>query len=256
MMYKVIIVDDEPHARRYLSELIQKDEELDLIESFGNGHDALDFLDKENIDIVFLDIEMPGINGIDLLGKLAPNHKAEIIFTTAYNQYAVTAFEAQALDYLLKPFDEERFSLAVERAKVQLDLKSRDQLHKQISDLYEGFKTNRSPQVNQFVIKEKGLEFTVKTNNIIVIEADGVYAVLVTKNKKHLYRVALNDLDATLPSCFLRIHRSYIINTEQLVKLRYLNNSTFSFEMTNGSKYTSGRSYQDKIKEMFNEKGA
>ncbi|MBO3697396.1 LytTR family DNA-binding domain-containing protein [Roseivirga sp. E12] len=257
MIYSAIIVDDEPHARRYLSELIAKDPEIKLAGEFRNGKEALNYLSSNKVDIVFLDIEMPNVNGLEVANGLTEgaNQNAVIIFTTAYNQYAITAFEAQALDYLLKPFDELRFTKALNRAKTQVDLQGQDLLHHKIADLYDNFKKSKSPQIHEFVIKEKGLEFSINTSKIIAIEASGVYAILITKQKGHLYRIALNDLESNLPSSFLRIHRSSIVNLDHLSKFKYLNNSTFEFSMDNEKVYVSGRSYQSRIKSVLSEKG-
>jgi len=257
MIYSAIIVDDEPHARRYLSDLISNDPEIKLIGQFGNGKEALRFLSENNVDIIFLDIEMPKTNGLEVAKSLTEKSagKTVIIFTTAYNQYAITAFEAQALDYLLKPFDESRFLKALNRAKTQIDLQGQELLHNKITALYDSFKKSKSPQLHEFIIKEKGLEFSISTSKIVAIEASGVYAVLVTKQKGHLYRIALNDLESKLPQSFLRIHRSSIINLDHLNRFKYLNNSTFEFNMANEKAYTSGRSYLNSIKSTLSDKG-
>lgn len=257
MIYSAIIVDDEPHARRYLSDLISKDPEINLMGQFGNGNEALSFLAKNDIDIIFLDIEMPKTNGLEVANWLTnkASRKTSVIFTTAYNQYAITAFEAQALDYLLKPFDENRFKKGLNRAKTQVDLHGQELLHSKIAAVYDSFKKSKTPQLHEFVIKEKGLEFSIGTSKITAIEANGVYAVLVTQQESHLYRIALNDLESKLPLSFLRIHRSSIINLDHLHKFKYLNNSTFEFTMSNENTYTSGRSYLNSVKSALVEKG-
>lgn len=257
MIYSAIIVDDEPHARRYLSDLVSADTEIKLMGEFRNGREALQFLSTNKIDMVFLDIEMPNTNGIEVAHRLTEelNGNSIIIFTTAYNQYAIRAFEAQALDYLLKPFDEVRFAQALNRAKRQIDLQSQDQLHSKITTLYEDFKKSKTPQIHEFIVKEKGLELSIKTHEIVVIEASGVYAVLITKQQQKLHRVALNDLEGKLPTSFLRVHRSYVINLDHLESFKYLNNSTFEFKMCDGKSYISGRSYQANIKSLLNKKG-
>lgn len=254
MIYKTIIVDDEPHARRYLSELLQSDDEVNEIGQFGNGKEALKFLSDNAVDIIFLDIEMPNVNGLEVVRSLPEEHLAEIIFTTAYNQYAITAFEAQALDYLLKPFDEKRLIKALSRAKAQIDLKANDQLHRKISLLYEDFNAAKSPQLSEFILKEKGLEFKVRSNKIQAIQAESVYVELITQNNRHLYRIAMNDLEKQLPKNFLRIHRSTIINMDFLKKWKYQNNSTFLFEMYNGESFSSARGYLDKVKSALKER--
>ncbi len=254
MIYKTIIVDDEPHARRYLSELLSNDEEVNELAQFGNGKEALKFLNENKVDIVFLDIEMPNINGLEVIKSLPSDCKAEIIFTTAYNQYAITAFEAQALDYLLKPFDETRLIKALERAKTQIDLKANRDLQQKVSMLYQNFNTAKSPQLHEFILKEKGLEYKVKSSKIYAIRAESVYVTLITQNSQHLYRATMNDLETRLPSSFLRIHRSVIINMDFVKSWKYQNDSTFEFKMSNQLSFSSARSYQDRVKMVLNGK--
>ena len=175
-------------------------------------------------------------------------------FLKLITQYAITAFEAQALDYLLKPFDEKRLIKALSRAKSQIDLKANDQLHRKISLLYEDFNAAKSPQLSEFILKEKGLEFKVRSNKIHAIQAESVYVELITQNNRHLYRIAMNDLEKQLPQNFLRIHRSTIINMDFLKKWKYQNNSTFLFEMNNGESFSSARGYLDKVKSVLKER--
>jgi len=252
MKIKTIIVDDEPHARRYLADLLDKDDDLELMAQLKNGREALDYLSDHPTDLVFLDIHMPGINGLEVMKQVPKTQTPFIIFTTAYDQYAITAFEAQAMDYLLKPFDEQRLSKSVDRVKEQLALKKEAGFHQQMVQMYQDFRDAQSPQLTEFIIKERGFEKVIKTKDIQYIEASSVYAELHTADGKYLYRVALNLLEKQLSASFLRIHRSLLVNTEHLAKTQYLNNNTYQFSMTNGDKLVSSRSYKAEIMQKLN----
>ena len=247
MKIRTIIVDDEPHARRYLNDLLHSDQDLEVMAQLKNGREALDYLTQYETDLVFLDIHMPGINGLEVLKQVPAGSSPFIIFTTAYDQYAITAFEAQAIDYLLKPFDEQRLIKALERVKDQLELKKAAGFHAQMVRMYQDFQDAQSPQLTEFVIKDKGFEKVIKTKDILWIEANSVYAELHTQEGKYLYRVALNLLEKQVAGSFLRVHRSFLVNTNHISKTTYLNNNTYCFKMVNGHELVSSRSYKVKI---------
>ena len=247
MSIKAIIVDDEPHARRYLGDLVAGDADIELLAALKNGREALTYLKENSVDLVFLDIHMPGINGLDVLQQLPKDSAPIIVFTTAYDQYAITAFESAALDYLLKPFDEKRLAKALDRVKEQISFKEQSAFHQKIASLYQDFKDAQAPQLTEFIIKERGFEKVVKTRDIHWIEANSVYAELYTENEKHLYRVALNLLESELPSEFMRIHRSIIVNKDYIQRTVYQNNNTYLFKMKTGKELLSSRSYKAEI---------
>ncbi len=247
MKIKTIIVDDEPHARRYLSDLLRTDEEIELLDELKNGREALAYLESHPVDLVFLDIHMPGINGLEVMQQIPAGNTPFIVFTTAYDQYAITAFEASAMDYLLKPFDKQRLAKSLDRVKEQLEFRKDSDFRQKMLGLYRDFQDARSPQLTEFVIKDRGFEKVIKATDILWIEASSVYAELHTENERHLYRVALNLLDKELSSDFLRIHRSIIVNTTHILKTSYLNNNTYQFRMSNGKELISSRSYKADI---------
>lgn len=253
MSIKTIIVDDEPHARRYLSDLLREDEEVELLDELKNGREALVYLKDNLVDLVFLDIHMPGINGLEVIQQMPGDHSPFIVFTTAYDQYAITAFEASAMDYLLKPFDKQRLTKSLDRVKEQIELRKESGFHQKMISLYRDFQDAKSPQLTEFVIKERGFEKVIKATDILWIEANSVYAELHTHDEKHLYRVALNLLDKQLSSDFLRIHRSIILNTSHISKTSYQNNNTYKFRMDNGRELLSSRSYKAEIMHRLGE---
>lgn len=246
MKVTVLIVDDEPHARRYLRDLLIRDREVDLLGECKNGREALTFIHNKKPDIVLLDIQMPGITGIEVAHQVKSSGSL-VIFTTAYDQYALKAFEAEALNYLLKPFDEKRFFEVLHNAKDMIALKQQAALSEKIMGLYNDYRQARSPHLTEFVIRDKGLERVIKTNDIVFLEARSVYVILHTLKDAVLYRAALNLLAQQLPPEFLQIHRSYVINTAHIRSFRYLNNNTFVFDMANGKKVRSSRSYKNDI---------
>lgn len=248
---KTIIVDDEPHARRYLSELLIQDLEIEILATLKNGREAIEFLTNNEADLVFLDIHMPGINGLEVVKQLPENRKPIVIFTTAYDQYAIKAFEEDALDYLLKPFDNQRLKKSLERIKTQLTLHQQSDLNEKISALYENFQDSQSSFLTEFILKDKGFERALKCKDIEWIEASSVYAELNTKTKKHLYRIAMNELESQLPPSFMRIHRSLIVNTEMVLRTKYLNNNTYELHMESGVVLVTSRSYKSQIMKRF-----
>lgn len=252
MKITAIIVDDEPHARRYIHDLLDKDEEVHILSECKNGREVLEFVKNKIPDVIFLDIQMPGMTGMEVATKLKSLNSV-IVFTTAYDQYAIKAFEVEALDYLLKPFDEKRFYEVLDRVKEIIEKDQQALLSSKLLNVYDKFKQAQSPHVHKLIIKEKGLERAIAIEDIAYLEASSVYVIIYTKAESILYRTTLNLLEQQLPNNFLRVHRSFIINTNHIEISKYLNNNTFSFMMTNGKKVTSSRSYKDKVDRRFSQ---
>ncbi|MEO1051723.1 MAG: response regulator [Bacteroidota bacterium] len=254
MTIKTAIVDDEPHARRYIADLLRQDDDIHLIGELRNGREALAFIAEEKPELIFLDIHMPGISGLDVVKKLPEHEQPIIIFTTAYDQYAIKAFEAEALDYLLKPFDETRLFDALDRAKSFINLKEQAKFNQKLLNLYQDFVQSKTPHLTRFVIKDKGLEKVIKLNEVLWLEASSVYVIIHSTKGQQLYRVTMNLLEEQLPpDMFIRIHRSIIVNYECVDKVVYQNNNTFSFRMNNGKSLISSRSYKAVISAFLSE---
>jgi two-component system LytT family response regulator len=249
-----LIVDDEPYARRCISDFLSKDHEMELLGTCRNGREAIAFVEQNEPDIVFLDIEMPGINGIEVANAIK-SYKCVVIFTTAYDGYALKAFEVEAVNYLLKPFGSMRFEEALNAAKDIVSLKKQAEFSKNVMNLYNNYKESNSPHLTEFVLKDNGIERIIKANDVCFLEARSVYVIVRTEEDAHLYRAALNLLEKQLPVSFLRVHRSFIINTNFIETYKYLNNNTFAFQMKNGEKIVSSRSYKDGIKNALGSVG-
>ncbi|MEO9967403.1 MAG: LytTR family DNA-binding domain-containing protein [Reichenbachiella sp.] len=247
MKLTCILVDDEPHARRYLSELLKADGEIEVQGEFRNGNEALRYLTGTAPDLIFLDIHMPGIDGMSL-AKLLKGKKSLVVFTTAYNHHAVEAFEVEALDYLLKPFNQERFSHVIERAKERISTSQQADLNLKVKQLINDFESNKSPHLTALEFKERGLYKKIDVQDVVCFEANSVYVKVHTSTGSPLYRTSLNLLEQQLPAGqFVRIHRSLIINRDQMLRFQYLNNNTFRFVMSNDQELVSSRSYYSQI---------
>jgi two-component system LytT family response regulator len=250
---KVLVVDDEPLARILIIELLKDFPEFQLIGECSNGTEALKAV-KENLpDLVFLDVQMPEMDGLTLLEKIQKEHLPEIIFVTAYDQFAIRAFDFHAVDYLLKPFSKERFEKALSRVKERLSNHSTINLaHRQISSLLENYQ-NKSAPLKRLFIKDKGKIILLEPETIDWIEADDKYLRLHTASgKSYLLRQTLNALEAELDAqAFARIHRSTIVNLARVRELNPLFNGEYVLILVNGTKLTLSRNYKNRFFEQF-----
>ena len=252
MKYSVLIADDEPHARDYLRQLVEGAEHLDLKGVCESGTAVLKFCKTFTPQIILLDIQMPGLNGVETARQLmAQDSPPVIVFTTAFDQYAIEAFEVAALAYLLKPFSKAQWEQAMLRARAWVDTHQKAQFDLQMQALFERYQGSQSSHLEYFDIKEKGLVHRVLCGDILYIVSDSEYVRLHTARQYWLQRTALELLDQQLSPSFLRIHRSYIINRDKVMNWQYLNNGTYRFEMADGQELKSSRSYQQFIREVL-----
>lgn len=242
-MKKVIIVDDEAPARKLIKEFLQAHKDLVIIDECNNGVDAVKAINTFKPDLVFLDIQMPGLTGFEVLQKV--DEMPQIIFSTAYDQYAFKAFEVNAVDYLLKPFKQERFDEAIE--KIMTNDKS---YFSQIQTLVNGLNEQETHLTNILVSVRNKL-INIPVNNIIYIQADGNYAKLILEKGSHLTSYCLSKLEQKLnPQQFIRVHRSAVININA-VKEAYSYPSNYELIMTNGDMVKVSRSYLDNIRKLI-----
>lgn len=252
MKRSVIIADDEPNAREYLTRLINGNNHLELLGTFQNGLEVLEFCKSMSPDLIFLDIEMPGLNGIETARRIMKNNSnSMIIFTTAYDEYAIKAFELEAIGYLLKPFTNKDFDKAVLRAETLLDSFEKTKFSKRIERLWENFSRSDQVFLSHVDIKEKGLIKRIEINDLLYLESDSEYIRFVTSGSVHLKRLSLRMLQKQLPSYFQRIHRSFILNTNKISKWKSLPDGRFQFIMKNEVKIESSRSYRTEIQDWL-----
>jgi two-component system, LytTR family, response regulator len=243
---RTIIVDDEPAARARLVRLLAQDPEMELVAECRNGMEALDAVQKHRPDLIFLDVQMPQMNGIETLDRIDDERKPFVVFVTAYDQYALKAFDRNAVDYLLKPYDDDRFFSSLEKAKKHIDMRMNSKLTGKLLDLMREHMHAKSEYTEVFTIREKGREY--KAN------VDDNYLCLQMKDRSHLYRMTMNAVESELdPARFLRIHRSFLVNTAHIRNTRYSGNNEFIFSMANGERIVSGRSYKEQIAKALQE---
>lgn len=247
---RALIVDDEPLARERVREMLSAYADIELIKDCANGQEAIKAVREHRPDLVFLDVQMPGTDGFEVLEALDPDLIPTIIFITAYDQYAVRAFEVYALDYLLKPFDRERFEKALERAKKHiLESRSGDLTERVLQALNE-IKT-KPEYLERLVIRANGHIFFLKTEEVDWLEAEGNYVRLHSGKESYLLREALSALETQLdPKKFLRIHRSAIVNIERIQELQPWFHGEYRIILQDGVQLTLSRSYRDKLNEL------
>ena len=227
---RALIVDDEPLARSNLAVLLRSDPEIGVVGECGSGTEALGEIRVASPDLLFLDVQMPECDGFDVLEMLGSNLPPAIVFVTAYDHYALRAFEAGALDYLLKPFDNARFELALSRAKHKIRL---------------GQDNGRTQRLDRVAIKNAGQLSFVKISEIDWIEAADYYACLHVGPRSHLLRRTLSDLEEDLdPSAFCRVHRSSIVNLERVRGLKLRQDGEYEVLLESGTSVRLSRRYR------------
>ena len=253
----MIIADDEPNAREYLVQLINEMPSLKLMGAYKNGAEVIQFCKTMVPDIILLDIEMPGINGIDTARKLMQmNPNCLILFITAYDHYAIAAFELMAIGYLLKPFSTNEFEKVINRAEQMLQDRDKLQFQERIERLWKHYHSPKKTFLKTIEIKEKGLIVTVQVSDILFIKSDSEYVQITTHKGTYLQRQSLTLLLDQLPDHFHRIHRSYILNSDKIQSWRYLVNGTFQFQLAQDFSIRSSRSYQNSINDWLRNKRA
>ncbi|TCK68889.1 LytTR family two component transcriptional regulator [Winogradskyella wandonensis] len=241
-MKKVVIIDDEASGRQLIKQYLEDYPELILLGEANNGVDAVKIINKFKPDLVFLDIQMPGMTGFDVLTHL--EELPQIIFSTAYDQYALKAFEVHAVDYLLKPYTKERFKMAVDK------LKENVQVNK-ARPLAESLLMDTPIYPERILVQSQNKLVTIAVEDVIRIEAYGDYSKLVTEAKTYVSNYGISTLEEKLnESIFIRIHRSSIIN---LNAVKELNKYTKSYDVTmkNGDVVRVSRGYMENIKKLM-----
>jgi len=248
---RVLVADDEPLARERLRLLLSREEGIDLVAECPNGTEAIDAIDRLQPDLVFLDIQMPGATGFEVIEAIGAERMPLVVFVTAFDQYALRAFDVHALDYLLKPFDRERFHEALIRARQQLDRRTNGDLERRLLELVQDLKPS-AQRLERFVIKSGGRVFFVRSDEIDWIEAAGNYVKLHVAGDAHLFRETMNTLEAQLdPDIFFRIHRCHIVNIERVRELQPWFNGEYVVFLRNGTRLTLSRGYREKLQERI-----
>jgi two-component system, LytTR family, response regulator len=237
---RTLVVDDEPLARSNLTVLLRLDPDIEIVGECRSGFEALAEIRGRRPDLVFLDVQMPECDGFDVVEQLGKDLPHAVVFVTAYDQYALKAFEAGALDYLLKPFDNARFDRALGRAKERIAL------------------SKEAPRkIDRLVIKGAGQVTFVKISEIDWIEAADYYACLHVRTKTHLLRRRMADLERELdPAVFCRIHRSSIVNINRIRGLEVGEDGEYEVTLDTGARLRLSRRYRKQLQSLMGIRGA
>ncbi len=248
---RAVIVDDEPLARRRIRRMLVADSEIEILEDCSNGREAIEVIGKQSPDLVFLDVQMPEVDGFAVLQSIKPEKMPLVVFVTAFDRYAIRAFEFYALDYLLKPFDRRRFERSLERAKSRLSSGREGDLGQRALSLLEELKA-RSNHIERLVIKSGGRAFFLKIDEIDWIEAEGKYVRLHVGKESYLLREAISSLEAHLdPKQFPRIHRSTIVNIDRIRELQPWFHNEYRVILRDGTELMLSRSFRKKLGELL-----
>ena len=241
---RVLIVDDEPLARRGVSVRLRKFSDVEIVGQCADGESAVENILNLRPDLVFLDVQMPGIDGFEVIRALPTDQLPAIIFLTAYEEHALRAFAVHALDYLLKPLDDERFSAAVNRARAQLDTTRKAAL---IGRMLQSLQQS-SGYTSRFLVRIGSRIQVVLVEDLQWIAAAGDYSEFHTPHATHLLRESKNTLERKLdPDKFARIHRSRIVRLDQILELRSIENREYVVKLRDGSQHRSSRTYADRL---------
>jgi len=248
MRLTTLIVDDEPLAREGLRGLLSRDPQVAEILEAKDGREAIKVIRDSNPDLMFLDVQMPEMDGFGVIRKIGAEHMPTVVFVTAHDQYAIQAFEINALDYLLKPVIEERFVKALERAKSHIRANVGPDSNRQIIGLLETMAAHRS-YVKRMAVRSAEKIVFVDLQDVDWIGAAENYVELHVGHANHLLHVTMNNLEKSLdPKIFLRIHRSTIVNIARIKSLQSGAHGEFVLTLQDGTRLPSGRTYSDRLR--------
>jgi two-component system LytT family response regulator len=251
---RTIIVDDEPAARRGVRLLLERDGGVDIVGEAGGGAEAAELIARERPELAFLDVQMPGCDGFQALVRAGVGHAPAVIFVTAYDEHALRAFEVNAVDYLLKPYDDVRFAAALQRGKDEVRRRQADTVNSRLHQLLDYLQQVPAPAAppenaaDRILLKSSGEIFFLKAEEIDWIEAEGDYMKFHVNGRTHLMRETMARLEARLdPKHFIRIHRSTIVNIDRLRKLSPSFAGEYAVILHDGTKLKLSRGYHERI---------
>jgi two-component system, LytTR family, response regulator len=243
---RTLIVDDEPIARARVLSLLLEEPDVDVVGECAGGSQAVSFIRSQSPDLVFLDIQMPEMDGFEVARALQPERMPALVFVTAFDQYALRAFECHALDYLLKPFSAQRFKSALSHARQQLAQRQATTLGRQLLEILPEMRS-REPVRDRLVVRSSGRVYFVRIADIDWCEAAGNYVALHVGQQSHLTRETMSRLESQLDQRFVRIHRSTIVNVDRVQELRSSFNGEHVLLLRDGTRLTLSRGYRDAL---------
>ncbi|MGH7616632.1 MAG: LytR/AlgR family response regulator transcription factor [Gemmatimonadaceae bacterium] len=250
MTLRVVVVDDEPLPRQRVRDLVSQHPSLTFVGEARNGTEALDVLVDLRPDLAFLDIQMPELDGLQVAASLADDAPPAIVFVTAFDEYAIRAFEVDAIDYLLKPVTLERFTAAVERVLKRLD-RPEESVHGSIQALATRIASDQG-FATRFVARRGSKHYFVRAGDVDWIEAVGNYVRLQTGDMSHLVRETMKNMEARLdPAHFVRIHRSAIVSIDRIQSIEVRDQGEYFLTMANVLRLVSSRGYSERVRGLL-----
>lgn len=244
---RTVIVDDEPNARKMIRTLLSKEKDFEVVAECKDGEKAIKAIETLRPDLVFLDVQMPGADGFDVLLSLNLEKLPVVVFVTAYDKYAVRAFKVHALDYLLKPFDDERFSDALDRVREEMKKNRVDDMHQRLKALISTVKSDRIAS-DRLLIKSAGRITFLPQDKIDWIEAAGNYLQIHVGKETHLVRGSVTSMEEKLlQDRFVRIHRSTIVNFDRVKEMTPSHRGEFEVVLVSGERLALSRRYREKV---------
>jgi two-component system, LytTR family, response regulator len=249
-LIRTLIVDDEPLARAAIRNMLTRHDEIQIVGECSSGAEAILAIESGAPDLVFLDVQMPEVDGFGVVEAIGIEHFPCFIFVTAYDQYAVRAFETHALDYLLKPFDRERFDAAMNRAMQQMRRKeSADEMSLRLQELV---RESRAPHLQRFIIREPNRIFFLAAKDVDWIEAQGNYVNLHAGTHTYMLREPLGEIETQLaPGTFRRIHRSTIVNVDCIRELQLLFHGGYTVVLRDGTELKLSERFRENLRKDF-----
>ena len=248
---RTLVVDDEPIARERILSLLQQEDDVEVIGECSDGGQAVSAINQQSPDLVFLDVQMPGTDGFGVIQHIGADRMPTVVFVTAYDEYALKAFEVHALDYLLKPFGKDRFQETLKHAREHLERRRAGDLGRRLLAIVQDLKPDQ-PRFDRLVVKSGGRVFFLRTEEIDWVEAAGNYVRLHLGEESHLFRETMNGMEGRLDTRqFVRIHRSRIVNTERIKELQPWFNGEYVVILRNGTRLTLSRGYREKLQEQL-----
>jgi len=244
-MIKTIIVEDEKLARDLIKDYLRNHEDFELIGEYEDGFSGLKAINEMKPDLIFLDIQMPKLTGFEMIEVL--EHHPAIIFTTAYDQFALKAFEHNALDYLLKPYSKDRFDEAIGKARERVQSGDKDSIARLVEHRDE-----QEVEIHRVVVKSRSRINVIPVEDIIYLEAQDDYVMIYTSQSKHLKQKTMKFFEAHLPlEDFVRIHRSYIVKLSEIAQMQLYEKESYIVILKNGVKLPVSKSGLPKLKKKL-----
>jgi len=248
---KVVIADDEPLARERLASLLGSEADIEVVAQARDGEEAVSAIHTHSPDLVFLDVQMPLMDGFEVIQTIGVEKMPPVIFVTAYDQHAIRAFQVRALDYLLKPFDRERFSDALQRGRDQVNRDETGDLGRRLLALVRDLRRDQ-PRSDRLVVKSGGRLFFLRADEIDWVEAAGNYVRLHVGSASHLLRETMTSIERRLdPEKFFRIHRCRIVNMERIQEVQPWLNGEYAVLLRTGTRLTLSRGYREKLQDRL-----